>query len=114
MKNCIFCEIGSDSSKAERIYQDEWCFVIHDINPIAPIHLLLIPKEHITELWDNQEKLLGHLLVVADKVAVQVGLKENGFRITINQGKDGGQTIPHLHLHLMGVANSLGVPSYSY
>ena len=102
MNDCIFCEIGSDNSKSDRIYQDDYCFVIQDINPITPTHLLVIPTEHIEELWDNQEKLLGHLLVVASKVAEQTGLKANGFRITINQGKDAGQTIPHLHMHLMG------------
>lgn len=85
-------------------YEDDQCIVIHDIDPQAPTHLLVVPKQvlpRIAEAGTDQQALLGHLLLTAASVAAKLNL-ENGFRIVINSGKDGGETVPHLHVHVLG------------
>lgn len=85
-------------------YEDDQCIVIHDIDPQAPTHLLVIPKQLIPRIGDAEDSdaaLLGHLLLTARKMADQLAL-ESGFRIIINNGKDGGETVPHLHVHVLG------------
>jgi len=89
---------------ADFLYEDEHCIVIRDINAQAPIHCLIIPKKLISRIGDAAEEdqnLLGHLLLIAKKMAKKLKL-EAGFRIIINNGKDGGETVPHLHVHLLG------------
>ena len=103
--NCVFCMIKVRDIPSEFIYEDDRLFVIHDINPVAPVHLLIIPTQHITNLDEkafSQEVILGHMLSVAKDMAALVGLSESGFRIVINQGLDSGQEVEHLHMHLLG------------
>jgi histidine triad (HIT) family protein len=102
--DCLFCKIVNGEIPAQKVYEDETCIAFSDINPQAPVHLLVIPREHIASLAEAEAKhkeLLGHLLSCATKLAAKQNLAE-GFRIVINTGKDGGQTVDHLHLHLLG------------
>ena len=100
----IFTKIINGDIPSEFIYEDEHCVAIHDINPQAPVHALVIPRRPIRMLVDAQpedQELLGHLMLVASKVAQDLGVGE-GFRLVVNNGESVGMTIYHLHLHLMG------------
>jgi histidine triad (HIT) family protein len=100
----IFSKIIDGKIPAPRVYEDDQCIVIRDINPTAPVHLLVLPRKKISQLskaQETDEQLLGHLLVVAAKVAKQEGLT-GGFRTVINDGKDGQQSVYHLHVHVVG------------
>ena len=100
----LFERIIAREIPAKIEYEDDLCIVIHDIDPQAPTHLLTIPKQvipRISEVDSPQEALLGHLLRTAASIAATLNL-ENGFRIVINNGKDGGETVPHLHVHVLG------------
>lgn len=102
--DCLFCKIARGTIATDRIYEDELCVAFPDIAPQAPTHLLVIPKEHIDSHAHAEEEhaaLLGHLAGVTAKVARMRGLKR-GYRIVINTGEEGGQTVAHLHLHLLG------------
>ncbi len=101
---CIFCNIRDRKIEANIVYEDEDVMAFHDINPIAPVHILIIPKMHIGSLfvvWDEDAPIMGKMIVVATKLAKQFELF-NGYRLVINCGKDGLQEVKHLHLHLMG------------
>lgn len=103
--NCLFCRIIKSEIPAEVVHQDDQAIVIRDINPQAPTHLLVIPKEHIESLDDasgKQESLLGHLLRVAARMANQEGLIDSGYRTVINNGAGAGQSVFHLHVHVLG------------
>ena len=103
--NCLFCKIIAGEIPAEIIQRDDRCVVIRDINPQSPTHLLVIPTEHIESLNEasaKDEPLLGHLLRVAARVANQAGLEESGFRTVINTGAGAGQSVFHLHVHVLG------------
>jgi histidine triad (HIT) family protein len=100
----IFKRILDKEIPATIVYEDDRCIAIRDVNPQAPTHVLVIPRDEIVSLVEASEAnapLLGHLLLVASKLAVQLGLK-NGYRTVINCGRDGGQTVDHLHIHLLG------------
>ncbi|XP_071826438.1 adenosine 5'-monophosphoramidase HINT1-like [Apostichopus japonicus] len=100
----IFGKIIRKEIPSETVYEDDQCIVINDINPTAPVHVLVIPKKPITQLAeaaDDDEQLLGHLLIVAKKVAKKLELG-GGFRVVINAGPDGCQSVYHLHLHVIG------------
>ena len=100
----IFKKILDREIPTELIYEDEFCVAFRDIQPQAPVHLLVIPRKEIPSLAQAEEedaRLLGHLLLVCNKVAAQQGLK-NGFRTVVNIGPDGGQTVDHLHFHVLG------------
>lgn len=100
----IFEKIISGEIPAKKAYEDDLCIVIHDVAPQAPVHLLIIPKKVIPRVGDanlEDQAILGHLLLTAGKVAKQENL-EQGFRIVINNGTNGGETVPHLHVHLLG------------
>ena len=102
---CIFCRIIAGEIPADVVFQDKDCIVIRDIHPQAPIHVLIIPRTHIRSVEEAEEKdqtLLGHLILVAKKVATKEGVSNKGYRLTINCGSDGGQIVPHLHIHLLG------------
>lgn len=101
--DCIFCKIVSNDIPAKKIYEDEEVIAFHDIHPIAPVHFLLVPKLHIESLAEcNQahQELLGKMLLLAPKLAAQLGLK--GFRTMINTGREGGQEVFHIHIHVFG------------
>jgi histidine triad (HIT) family protein len=104
MSETIFSKIIDRSIPADIIYEDDLCLAFRDITPQAPTHVLIIPKKPIPKLADatsQDHALLGHLLLTVKRVADQLGL-ENGYRVVINSGEDGGQTVYHLHLHLLG------------
>lgn len=109
-KDCIFCKIVKGEIPSDIIYQDEAVLVFPDINPATPVHLLVIPKEHIPSLADLDESHMGILdrMVNAAKIAArEKGIAESGYRVCINNGPDAGQVVPHLHMHLLG-GRSLG------
>jgi histidine triad (HIT) family protein len=102
--SCLFCKIIEGSIPSTPVYQDELCYAFADIHPEAPVHVLVVPREHINSLndaSDSDRPLLGHLLWAAAEIA---SIKElaKGYRVVVNTGADGGQTVEHLHLHLLG------------
>jgi len=104
-EGCIFCRIVAGGLPADVIYQDEDFLAFRDIMPKAPTHVLIIPKAHITsvaELTDGQQKLAGRLIIIAKNLAKKEGIARTGYRLAINCGPEGGQVVPHLHLHLLG------------
>lgn len=104
---CLFCEIAK--GQGELLWEDDLAVAFADINPQAPVHILIIPKVHVASLAELEDReLLGHLLTVANTIAKEQGL-EAGYRVVINTGEDGGQTVPHLHFHLLG-GRALGWP----
>ena len=105
MDGCIFCKIVSGEIKGEVVYRDEQVTAFRDLHPAAPTHILIVPNRHIDSvgaLEQADEQLAGHLLFTARKLAEQEGIAQSGYRIITNTGKDGGQTLFHLHLHLIG------------
>jgi histidine triad (HIT) family protein len=103
--DCLFCRIVRGEIPSRRVYEDEHVVAFDDIQPAAPVHVLVVPREHIASL-DGMEPghhdLAGHLLLSAARVAREVGIAERGYRTIVNTGDDGGQTVGHLHLHLLG------------
>ncbi|MBI4101423.1 MAG: histidine triad nucleotide-binding protein [Candidatus Nealsonbacteria bacterium] len=103
--DCVFCKIAKKELPSNLIFEDEDFVAFRDINPIAPIHLLLIPRKHIPSvdyLEESDKELMGKLFLVAKKVAGKEGLAKSGYRLILNVGRDAGQTVEHLHLHLLG------------
>lgn len=108
----LFQKIADREIPAKFVFEDELCFAIEDINPQAPVHVLVIPKRVVARLGVAEESdaaLLGHLLVVAGKIARERGIDATGFRTIVNSGRDAGETVPHLHVHLLG-GRALGWP----
>ena len=104
-EECIFCKIVTGEVPGDIVYQDEDFLALRDILPKAPIHLLIIPKAHITsvaELTEEQQELVGHLIIIAKNLAEKEGIAGKGYRLVINCGPEGGQVVPHVHLHLIG------------
>ncbi len=104
-QECIFCRIVRGEIPSERVYENELVLAFRDIEPAAPTHVLIIPKEHIasvSHLVEDDKALAGELLLAAGLVALQEGLLENGYRVATNTGEWGGQSVDHLHLHLLG------------
>ncbi len=102
--SCLFCKIIEGSIPSTPVYQDEQSYAFQDIDPKAPVHVLVIPRKHIPALSaaeESDQPLLGHLLWVAAEIARTKGLA-NGYRVVISNGRDGGQTVDHLHVHLLG------------
>jgi histidine triad (HIT) family protein len=102
--SCLFCKIIDGSIPSTNVYEDDRCVAFADIHPHAPVHVLIVPRKHIRSLAEaagEDVPLLGHLLWVVAEIARQKGLR-GGYRTTINTGDDGGQTVEHLHLHLLG------------
>lgn len=105
MNDCLFCKIASGTIPAKVIYQDDQVLVFEDINPQAPIHLLVIPRQHLDSLEQAEAgdvPLLGHLMSTCAKVARHAGIAETGYRVVVNTGVQGGQTVSHIHLHVLG------------
>jgi histidine triad (HIT) family protein len=104
MKPCLFCRISNREMPAKIIFEDTLCLVFEDIHPKAPLHLLVIPKQHIESLNDMEpadEVLLGHLTFIAKEIALQWGVDRTGYRTIINTGPHAGQSVFHIHLHLL-------------
>lgn len=105
MADCLFCKIIDGQIPAKKVHEDEHCLGFLDINPQAPTHALFIPKRHIATLNEatvEDRELLGHLMFCAAKVAREKGFHESGYRTVVNTNGDGGQTVFHVHLHLLG------------
>ncbi|MDR1702956.1 MAG: histidine triad nucleotide-binding protein [Sporomusaceae bacterium] len=104
-QDCIFCKIAAKSIPANAVYEDEHVIAFPDLNPVAPVHILLIPKKHITSLLaitEDDQALLGHILSIIPTIAAKTALSKDGFRLVANTGENGGQTVNHLHFHLLG------------
>jgi histidine triad (HIT) family protein len=103
--SCIFCKIVSGEAKSTVVYRDDQVTAFRDIHPVAPTHILIVPIKHIESvntLESEDEPLIGHLFTVARQLANEEGISKGGYRLIANTGVDGGQTVPHLHLHLIG------------
>ncbi len=105
MNDCIFCKIINKEIPSNIVYEDEEILAFRDINPQTPVHVLVIPKKHITslaELTPEDEAIVGKIYTVINKIAKQEGILERGFRVIVNCGEDGGQEVKHLHFHILG------------
>lgn len=104
MTDCLFCKMVSGEIAPDTVYEDDQVLAFRDLNPQAPLHVLVIPKQHIAtlnDLDDSHEPLVGHLLTAAAKIAAQEGYADRGYRTVLNCNADGGQTVFHIHLHLL-------------
>ncbi|MBU1102536.1 histidine triad nucleotide-binding protein [Patescibacteria group bacterium] len=104
---CIFCKIAKKEIPAELLYEDDLVAAFKDIKPIVPVHVLIIPKKHIESIADLQDKdevLAGRMIMVAKKIAQNLNISEKGYKLLFRVGRDGGQEMPHIHLHLLGGA----------
>ncbi len=102
MSDCIFCKIASGEHSARILHEDDDCMAFEDINAQAPVHFLVIPKKHIETVLDSDESMLGKLLFTAARVAESKGLGKDGFRTVVNCRRHAGQSVNHLHVHVMG------------
>lgn len=103
--DCLFCNIVNGDIPSKEVYSNDDVYAFYDINPAAPTHVLVIPKKHlkdVTSADEADEALMGKLLLAANEIAKKLNLAEDGFRLVINTGVDGGQTVYHLHLHILG------------
>jgi histidine triad (HIT) family protein len=108
--NCIFCRIVKGEVPSRKAYEDQDVLAFHDIRPIAPVHVLVIPKQHVAsldEVREEHERVLGRMLVVAPRIARELGA-DDGFRVIVNTGRVGRQEVFHLHLHVLGGKEPLG------
>ena len=104
-ENCLFCKIVNGEIPSSKVYEDETCVAFNDISPQAPTHILIVPREHFDSLdkaENGHREALGHLLLTAAGIAREKGFAEDGYRVVINTNADGGQTVFHLHVHLLG------------
>lgn len=102
--DCLFCKLVAGSIPSKKVKEDDLILAFHDIQPVAPTHILVIPKKHIASMADAQSKdhaLLGHLMIRAAEIAREQGLSK-GYRLVVSTGPEGGQTVDHLHLHILG------------
>ena len=105
MNDCLFCKISEGSIPSEKVYESDTLFAINDINPQAPTHILIIPRIHQDTLLDVEEKdhvLMGSVISVANQLAKEKGLDKSGFRLVVNSGAGAGQSVFHIHFHLLG------------
>ncbi len=103
MSDCLFCKLVANEIPAKVVYEDDLCLAFDDIEPEAPVHVLLVPKQHYENLNDNvPAELLGHLWSVVPEVAKIKGVYESGYRSVMNTGPDSASTVPHMHIHIMG------------
>lgn len=104
MDNCLFCKIAAGDIPSNRLFEDDTLLAFYDIDPQAPIHFLVIPKQHIQSaaaLTEADAALLGHIYAVIAQLCRELGVAESGYRVVSNVGKDGGQSVPHLHFHVL-------------
>lgn len=109
MTDCVFCKIVSGEIPGKRVYEDDQVIVINDLNPGAPVHVLVIPKEHTENILTASPEILVHVKKVLPEIVKKLGIAEKGFRVVVNTGVEGGQTVPHLHFHILG-GKELGWP----
>lgn len=113
--DCLFCKIVHGELPSTEVYADDQCKAFNDINPVADVHVLIVPREHVTYLTgatEQHEQLLGHMIRLGARIARQTGIAEGGYRIAVNQGVDAGQIVDHLHMHVLGGGqlDPLGTP----
>ena len=105
MEDCLFCKIIKGEIPSSKVYEDEYVYGFKDIEPVAPVHILIVPKKHISSLneisSEEDEVLLGKIFLAIKKIAKELGVEEKGYRVINNCGKDAGQTVMHLHFHLI-------------
>ena len=104
---CLFCKIISKEIPSDIVYEDENIIAFNDIDPMAPVHVLIIPKKHIESINDLEKKdavLMGEMILVAKNIAKELQISENGYKLLFRTGEHGGQEVPHIHLHLVGGA----------
>lgn len=109
MTDCVFCKIVSGEIPSKRVYEDDQVIVINDLNPGAPVHVLVITKEHTENILTASPEILVHVKKVLPEIVKKLGIAEKGFRVVVNTGVEGGQTVPHLHFHILG-GKELGWP----
>lgn len=102
MANCLFCRIVSGEIPSTKVYEDDKVLAFRDIDPQAPTHVLIIPKEHYDSVLDAPPETVAYMAKVAGEIARSEGVSDGGFRLVINTGEDGGQSVKHLHMHLLG------------
>ena len=105
MSDCIFCKIASGEIPCSLVYQDNLVMAFKDINPLAPVHILIIPKQHIEsaqEINGGNSQIVGYIFEKIPGIAKEAGIAESGYRVITNIGKDGGQLVPHIHFHILG------------
>jgi len=105
LENCVFCRIVAGKAPARIVFQDQQVTAFHDIHPVAPVHILIVPNRHlasVNEIQPEDEPLVGHLFTIARQVADSFGIASTGYRLIINTGANAGQAVFHLHLHLIG------------
>ncbi|MBR0135706.1 MAG: histidine triad nucleotide-binding protein [Clostridia bacterium] len=100
--NCLFCRIAAGEIPSAKVYEDDHVLAFRDIDPQAPSHVLIIPKEHFDSVMEAPDEIIGRMTEAAKLIARSEGLTEKGFRLVINTGEDGGQSVKHLHMHLLG------------
>ncbi|MGL5149611.1 MAG: histidine triad nucleotide-binding protein [Clostridium sp.] len=108
MENCIFCKIITGEIPSKKIYEDDKVIAFHDISPEAPVHFLVIPKEHIgsaNEVDDKNSHIIAHIFTVINKMVKELGVEKEGYRIVNNCGEHGGQTVGHIHFHVLAGRN---------
>ena len=114
MADCIFCKIANGEIKSDIVYSDELVTAFRDLNPQAPVHVLIIPNKHVDSIKafdDDDRELAAHIFVdIVPRLARELGIDERGFRVVINTGEEGGQTVGHLHVHLLGGRNMTWPP----
>ena len=105
MGDCIFCKIIAGEIPSKKIYEDDKGLAFYDISPAAPVHFLVIPKEHISsanELTEENSEIVSHIFMTINKIVKEIGIADSGYRIVNNCGADGGQTVNHIHFHILG------------
>ena len=111
MSDCIFCKIAAGEIPSNKVYEDDKMVAFKDLEPAAPVHVLLVPIIHADNVMAADPALVGYMLGKVEEIAETLGIKENGFRLIVNTGKDGGQTVQHLHIHLIG-GKAMGWPPF--
>lgn len=102
MNDCLFCKICAGEIPSQKVYEDECAYAFRDINPQAPVHILVVPKAHLANVLECDAQLAGRLMETAGKIAQSEGLAESGFRLVTNCGGDGCQSVNHFHIHILG------------
>ncbi len=103
--DCVFCKIVNGKIPSKKIYEDDLVYAFHDINPVTPVHFLVIPKKHISganEIDESNSQVIAHIFEVIAKLAKEFNINQSGYRVVNNCGEDGGQTVPHMHFHVLG------------
>ena len=105
MSSCLFCQIVEKKRPSRVVYEDDHAFAFEDVNPQAPVHILIVPRRHVAGLEhasQDDQHMLGHILLVAQKIAREKGIHKSGYRLLVNQGPNAGQSVLHIHFHLLG------------